>query len=127
MNLPEESMTVQRMEFDIFKPSKYFYHQHNYRPQRSWGKVMFFTGVCDSVNGGGVPGPGGGVPGPGGCLLPGGLLPGGQSRGVSAPGGGAWWRPPPGRPVLQAVRILLECILVLSDLIAHTLYLVTKV
>ena len=25
-----------------------------YRPQRSWGKVMFFTRVCDSVHRGGV-------------------------------------------------------------------------
>ena len=27
---------------------------HYYRPQRSWAKVIFFTRVCDSVNGGGV-------------------------------------------------------------------------
>ena len=46
-----------------------------------------FTGVCLST--GGVPAPGG-VPGR----------------------GGAWWRHPPGRPLLRAVRILLECILV---------------
>ena len=26
-----------------------------YRPQRSWGKVMFFTGVCDSVHRGDLP------------------------------------------------------------------------
>ena len=50
----------------------------------------------------GVPGPGGclvqgDVPGPGGCLLP----------------GCARWRPP-GKLLLRAVRILLECILVIS-------------
>ena len=59
------------------------------------------------------------IPWGGGCLLPGeeGLLPWG-----TAPGGvcswrvcsreGAWWRPP-GRLLLRAVRILLECIPVL--------------
>ena len=31
----------------------YFSHYRHYRPQRSWAKVMFFTGVCDSVHGGG--------------------------------------------------------------------------
>ena len=46
--------------------------------------------------------------------------PGGSTRGVSALGGvcswgegGVWCRPPPGRPLLRAVRILLEYILVL--------------
>ena len=48
-----------------------------------------------------------GVPGPGG-LLPGGLLQ-----------GGAWWKPPPEWPLLRAVRILLECILVKSNLFDH--------
>ena len=52
-----------------------------------------FTGVCLST--GGVPAPGGvpgleGVPGRGGCLV----------------------ETPPGRPLLRAVRILPECILV---------------
>ena len=41
-----------------------------------------------------------------GDSAPGGLLPGG----MSALGFCAWWRPP-GRPLLRAVRILLECIL----------------
>ena len=58
--------------------------------KRSCGKVMFFTGVCDSVQGGSlVPG---GVPGPGGCLIPGEclvwgclLLGGAWSRGVPDP------------------------------------------
>ena len=44
----------------------------------------------------------------------GGVLEGGSGpRGCLVPGG-AWWRPPPGRPLLRAVRILLECILVLK-------------
>ena len=88
-----------------------------YRPQTKLREGNVFTGVCDSVRGGvclpvprGVSAPGGG-PGPrgvcscgeGGCLLWegvcswGGLLPGGLVReGVSAPWGGAWWRPPDG-------------------------------
>ena len=49
-----------------------------------------------------------GVPGPRGCLLSGGcLLPG-----VPGPGGRPGGVPPPGRALLRAVRILLECILV---------------
>ena len=52
------------------------------QPATKLGQGNVFTGVCDSVNGG--------VPGPGG-------VPGGD---------------PPGRPLLRAVRILLECILV---------------
>ena len=55
-----------------------------------------------------------------GLVRGGGLLLGGAcSRGVPAldggmpaPGGGAWWRPP-GQLLLRAVRILLECILVI--------------
>ena len=71
--------------------------------------VILFTGAGAWSRG--VPGRGerlpapGGVPGPrGGCLLLGG-------DGVAASGGGAWWRSP-GRLLLRAVRILLECILV---------------
>ena len=51
----------------------------------------------------GVPGLGGawsGGPGPGGCLLL----------------GSAWWRPRPGRLLLPAVRIPLECILVEKEI-----------
>ena len=47
-------------------------------PAMKLGQGYIFTGVCHSVNRGGV------VPAPGGGLVPGGLLP-----------GGAWWRPPP--------------------------------
>ena len=70
--------------------------------------ILFTGGVAWSR---GVPGPGGlllgGVPGPQGGSAP---------RGVPGPGG-AWGGaggdpPPPGRPLLRAVRILLECILV---------------
>ena len=69
---------------------------------RSLGQGNIFTPVCHSVHRGVWSGPGGclggtcsrGMPSPeGGCLLP----------------GGAWWRPP-GKLLLQAVRILLECI-----------------
>ena len=69
-----------------------------YRPQRSWGKVMFLQasvilltgggagpgsrwggrGVCSGGGGGAWSAGKGGVPGPGGYLLQ----------------GGAWWRPP---------------------------------
>ena len=62
-----------------------------------WGKVIFLHLSVILFTGGGVPGPRGLLRG--GCLLLGG--------GGSAPGGGAWWR-----PLLRAVRILLECILV---------------
>ena len=52
---------------------------------------------------------GGGVLLPGGCLIPGGSAP----RGGGVPGpGGCLVETPPGRPLLRAVRILLECILV---------------
>ena len=60
-----------------------------YRPQRSWGKVMFLQASVILFTEG-LPGPGG-VPGPGGLLL----------GGVPGPGG-AWSRgaggdpPPPG-------------------------------
>ena len=65
--------------------------------KRSLGQGSVFIGVCDSVNRGGVCSRG--------CLLPGGKSRGCLLRGV--PGGD-----PPGRPLLRAVRILLECILV---------------
>ena len=51
---------------------------------------------------GGVSAPGGGMSARGGCLLPGGVCSGG------VPGGD-----PQGRLLLRAVRILLDCILVL--------------
>ena len=53
----------------------------------------------------------GGVLPPGGCLLPGGgcFLPGGMLPPGGVPGGD-----PPGRLLLRAVRILLECNLVKS-------------
>ena len=99
-----------------------------YRPQRSWGKVIFWQASVILSTGGGVSAPGGG------CLLPGGLvwgqsgLGGVWSQGVSGWGGGvwssggvcssggAWWRNPPGRLLLRAGRILLECILVKEKL-----------
>ena len=62
-----------------------------YRPQTKLRKGNVFTGVCDSVHGGGVSAPGGawsgGVPGLGGVCSRGclGVMPG---PGGSAPGGG---------------------------------------
>ena len=106
--------------------------------KRSLGQGNIFTPVCHSVHRGGIPAciagsiptclaAGGrcaipacigewgvlllGVPGPGDARS-GGVC----SRGVCTWGacfqGGAWWRPPPRRLLLRAVRILLECILV---------------
>ena len=71
---------------------------------------------------GGMPAPEGGVPASEGGLLSGGLLSGGWGSGVGVEDG-AWSRgvpgprgvpggDPPGRLLLRAVRILLECILV---------------
>ena len=96
-----------------------------YARKRSLGQGNIFTPVCHSVHrgrvvsqhalqqGGGIPaclaaggsGPGGSAPG--GCLVQGGLL----LRGVCS-GGGCLVETPPRRLLLQAVRILLECILV---------------
>ena len=83
------------------------YQRDFYRPQRSWGKVIFSQASVILLTGG-VPAQGGligGVSAPGGsgprgrCLLP-----------RCVPGGD-----PPGQPLLRAVRILLECILVQVD------------
>ena len=110
---------------------------HCYRPQRSWGKVIF-SQACDILFTGGVPGPGGGGAWSGGVHGPRGV-PGPEGGGAwsrvgtwswggwcMVPGGGAWsqggvWSwgvhggDPPGRLLLPAVRILLECILVQSS------------
>ena len=82
-----------------------------YRPQRSWGKLIFLQASVILLTGGAWSR---GVPGPGACLLRGGVCSGGVwvsapegglfprgvpgPRGVSGPGGcllpgGAWWRP----------------------------------
>ena len=55
-----------------------------------------------------MPGPEG-VSAPGGCLVPEGLFLGGGSAPREGPGGD-----PPGRSLLRAICILLECILVLD-------------
>ena len=99
----------------------------NYSPQTKMREGNVFTGVCDSVHGGSACSRGMGLWSWGcvwsrGVPVPGVWLGGGiWSRGVpvsggflfrrSGPGGGDWWRPP-GRLLLQVVRILLECILV---------------
>ena len=62
-------------------------------PATKLGQGNVFTGICDSLNGGGCLL----LPEGGGCLLPGGA--GGD---------------PPGWLLLHAVRILLECILVID-------------
>ena len=74
-------------------------------PATKLGQGNIFTGVCDSVNGGGVPAPGGGACSVGSGL--GGVWSWGGSGPRGVPGGD-----PPGWPLLRAVRILLECILV---------------
>ena len=93
--------------------------------KRSCGKVMFLQ-VSVILFTGWVPGPRGClvrgvVPGPGGGCLVLGLVPG--PRGVPGSRGGAWSggclvEIPPGRLLLRAVRILLECILVHIVIIA---------
>ena len=83
-------------------------------PATKLGQGYIFTGVCDSVHRG--------VPAPGGCLVPGGgawsqwgyLVPWGKPL----PGGCLVETHPPGRLLLWAVRILLECILVRTFLLA---------
>ena len=62
----------------------------------------------------------------GDCLVPGGCLVRGVCslagclvRGVPGPGG-SWWRTPPGRLLLRAVRILLKCILFFKCYFSHT-------
>ena len=102
--------------------------------KRSLGQDNMFTGVCLSTGGGGgvwswgclLQGAlvqGVGVPGPDwGCLVRGGS----GWEGVPAPGvwpapGGVWSEglpggdPPPGRLLLRALCILLECILVFYE------------
>ena len=111
-------------------------------PATKLGQGYIFTGVCDSVHGGGG-GSGGGIPAciagdipaclaaggvlsqhalQEGCLLPGGAWSRGAAlgggclvRGVPAPRGSAPGGDPPGRPLLRVVSILLECILVHMD------------
>ena len=67
-------------------------------PATKLGQGYIFTGVCDSVHRGRV------------CLIPG----GGAWSGGSAPVGPGG--DPPGRLLLRAVRILLECILLCACL-----------
>ena len=63
-------------------------------PATKLGQGYIFTGVCDSVHRGVLPLGGRGTLPPGGCLVE---------------------TPHPGRLLLRAVRILLECILVFSS------------
>ena len=80
---------------------RHFLVLFNYRPQRSWGKVMFLhVSVILSTGEG--------------CLLPGGVW----SQGSLVLGGSGPRGVPDGDPpqwlLLRAVHILLECILVLK-------------
>ena len=75
--------------------------------KRSLGQGNIFKPVCHSVHRGGTWS--WGVPGPGRVSALGDVC---SSRGACSQGG-AWWRPP-GRLLLRAVRILLECTLVLK-------------
>ena len=82
-------------------------------PATKLGQGYISTGVCHTVNREGGSGPGGDVCSWGGLVRGGGLLGGGGL----VPGGllgGCLVETPPGRPLLRAVRILLECILVSS-------------
>ena len=87
-----------------------FLSMNFYRPQTkclrfcSQGGCLVWGGLIR----GGVPGPGG-LPATGGVWSRGGLVLGGSGP-REVPGGNP---PPPGRLLLPAVRILLECILVL--------------
>ena len=81
------------------------------------GKVIFSQACVKNSVHGGVPGPGGSAPRgvcsggacSGGSLLLGGACSGGEPAPGRVPGGD-----PTGRLLLRAVRILLECILVLN-------------
>ena len=94
-------------------------NDYNYCPQRSWGKVIF-SEVCvkNSVHREGSPGPH-----PRGKLrgLTGGGLQAHTRGGLSRPRPGGVSQhalrqtPPSRRLLLQAVRILLECILVYAE------------
>ena len=86
-------MTIKVLPSVNYHGGRYF-DSYFYRPQRSWGKVIFSQASVILSTGGGA-GPER-VPAPGGCLVPGGAC----SRGclvprVPAPGGhlvpgGAW-------------------------------------
>ena len=64
----------------------------SYRPKRSFGQGYVFTGVCDSVHGGGVLNFSGGVYLPGGYLPGGVYLPGGCTCQGGVPAGGCTCR-----------------------------------
>ena len=117
------SQIVVTFKHDIISSSHFTIYVDWFRllpPATKLGQGYTFTGVCHSVNRGvassrGVHGPGGCVHAPRGvCMVRGGAW----YRGEAWSRGGAWsqggWRPPPpGRLLLRAVHILLECILVL--------------
>ena len=100
-----------------------------YRPQRSWGKVIFSQASMILSTGGGSSRGGGGACSWGGVCSWGGLQAHTQGGiwGGSGPGPhprgklrGIWSRPPPRQLLLWAVRILLECILVICFVLKAT-------
>ena len=101
--------------------AKYFYLSDNYRPQRSWAKVMFLQASV-ILSTGGSPAGRTHPPPPVGEPLP----PGGEPPGKEIPLGGEppqEEEPPPRDTVnKQPVRILLECILVEYQNILHDEY-----
>ena len=89
-----------------------------YRPQRSWGKVIFSQASVGGLV------PGGSGPGRGACSREGAC-----SRGAPGPGGEGLVETPPGRLLLRVVCILLECILVSMysfSCLIHQFYLMIK-
>ena len=99
----------------LFPSSEGEIHTDIYRPQRSWGKVIFSQASVILSTGGGV------LPLGGGCA---------SSRGGASSGGGCFLRgclveTPLGRLLLWAVRILLECILVTgrNEVVAKVMFL----
>ena len=87
-----------RFHIQSLSIGKYYSEYHLYRAEllpanEVWGKVICSKAcVKNSVHRRGVPGRGAGVPALGGCLV----------------------ETPPGRLLLRAVRILLECILFMN-------------
>ena len=107
-------MLTHAANLDCTRPLKQ-YRTIYYRPQTKFGVRSCFTRECHSVLGGGLPTGGGGVLHRGGGVLhPGGSAyrRGSAYTGVCPRGEGGYWADPP-ELEKRAVRILLECFLVL--------------
>ena len=99
INVHSDTALVKSLVKKVLFNDKYV---HRGVPDRGGCRVGGLLRGVSVPRGWGVPAPGG-VSGPAGACFRGWM-------GVWS-GGGAWWRPP-GRLLLRAVRILLECILV---------------